>query len=336
MNKEIGSEFWDVPLYEKDNKIFPKSTLWFLSGRVALNYILLDIQKKHPVKKAFLPSWCCDSMVKPFLNCGIDVEFYPVCFDGYKLVQKVPKYAELILVMDYFGFCSEESYSNYSGIVIRDLTHSIFCKEYTDADYYFGSLRKWCGIYTGGFAWGKNLKTYDLNISIPNQKFVELRKDSMKKKQKYIDELFDNKDFLDTFAQAEEILDNIENIEAAYDRDIQMSNHINVEFIRNKRKENAQILLEEIGEIAIFKSIGECDCPLFVPIFVDNRDAIRNRLTENGIFCPVHWSITDYHSLNGEVEQIYEKEISLICDQRYTTEDMYRIAEVVKEELMEC
>ncbi|MGN0005684.1 MAG: hypothetical protein ACI37Z_06915 [Candidatus Gastranaerophilaceae bacterium] len=336
MNKEIGSEFWNVPLCEKDNNLFSKSTLWFLSGRVALNYILLDIQKKHSVKKAFLPSWCCDSMIKPFLHNGIDVEFYSVYYDGNRLVQKIPKYAELILVMDYFGFCGEVDFSNYSGIVIRDLTHTIFCKNYNDADYYFGSIRKWCGIFTGGFAWGKYLNDCDSNISIPNQRYVELRKNSMEKKQKYIDGISEFKDFLETFAQAEEVLDKIEDIESAYDRDIQMMNHINVEFIRSKRRENAQVLLEKIGEFSIFKNIGKCDCPLFVPILVDNRDAIRNKLTENGIYCPVHWPITDYHSVNGETKRLYEKEISLICDQRYTTEDMYRIAEVVKEGLIEC
>ena len=42
---------------------------------------------------------------------------------------------------------------NYKGTVIRDLTHSIYSEKYNDADYYFGSLRKWFGISSGGFAW---------------------------------------------------------------------------------------------------------------------------------------------------------------------------------------
>lgn len=334
--KEIGSEFWDVPLYERDNDIFPKLTKWFISGRVALNYILFDIKIKHSVKKAFLPSWCCDSMIKPFLDNGFEVEFYSVHYDGNNLIKEIPKNAELILVLDYFGFCTEDDFSEYPGIVIRDLTHTLFCKTYNDADYYFGSVRKWCGIWTGGFAWGKCLSNCDSNISIPNQKYVELRKTSMEKKQKYIDGIFEKKDFLETFAQAEEMLDEIENIESAYDRDIQMMKHINIEFIRNKRRENAQVLLEKIGEFSIFKSIEKCDCPLFVPILIDNRDEIRTKLKENGIYSPVHWPITDYHSVNGETKRLYAKEISLICDQRYTTEDMYRIAEVVKEGLIEC
>ena len=44
MQKEIGSEFWSIPVQSNDNCIFPTSCIWFLSGRMALSYILLDEQ----------------------------------------------------------------------------------------------------------------------------------------------------------------------------------------------------------------------------------------------------------------------------------------------------
>ena len=70
--KEIGSEFWDVPVTEIENNIFPKSTQWFLSGRSALQAIINDIKECHTVA---MPSWCCDSMVKPFVDAGYTVRF---------------------------------------------------------------------------------------------------------------------------------------------------------------------------------------------------------------------------------------------------------------------
>lgn len=329
--REIGSEFWNVPLSEGNNNIFPKYTLWFLSGRVALNYILADIRKKYSVKKAWLPSWCCDSMIKPFIENGLEIEFYSVYYDGNHLVQEVPQNAELILVLDYFGFSGDTDFSSYSGIVIRDLTHTVFCKKYNDADYYFGSVRKWCGIWTGGFAWSDGLSLDNVNFSKPNQRFIELRKTAMEKKQKYIDGNTDSKEFLTTFAQAEEFLDELSTVEIADDRDIRLMNHINVDLIRNTRRENATVLLNELRNWSIFDDINRDDCPLFVPILVENRDVIRKNLINNGVFCPVHWPISDFHRLNDKSKEIYEKEISLICDQRYTAEDMKRIVEIVKE-----
>lgn len=328
--KEIGSEFWSVPLTKNTNNIFSNSTLWFLSGRVALNCILLDIRRRHSVKTALLPSWCCDSMIKPFLDNGFNVKFYPVYFNGNKLIQEIPQDADVILVLDYFGFCGDNDFSNFSGIVIRDLTHTVFCKKYNDADYYFGSLRKWCGIWTGGFAWGETLNYCNIEIQNPNKKYVEIRKTSMEEKKKYIDGKTDNKAFLESFSQAEEILDEILDIEFASDRDIRIAGNIDVNLIKDTRRKNAEVLLKELGEIAIFDSLGEDDCPLFVPICIENRDIVRKELIDSSIYCPVHWPISDLHKLNDKTKLIYQNEISIICDQRYTAEDMKRIVEIVK------
>lgn len=328
--KEIGSEFWNVPLDEKGNSIFPESTLWFLSGRVALNYILTDIRKKYSLKQAWLPSWCCDSMIKPFLDNGFNVKFYSVYYDGKKLVQEIPQDAEVILVLDYFGFCGKNDYSDFPGIVIRDLTHSIFCKNYNDANYYFGSLRKWCGIWTGGFAWGEEFDYCNIEIQKPNKKYIELRKNSMEEKKKYIEGETENKVFLEGFSQAEKILDEISDVEYASDRDIRIANNIDDDLIKNTRRKNAEVLLNELGELAIFDSIKENDCPLFVPICVENRNIVRKKLIDNSVYCPVHWPISDLHKLNDRTKLIYQNEISIICDQRYTTEDMKRIVEIVK------
>ena len=69
---EIGSEFWDVPIVEKQNSLFPEFTQWYLSGRSALQAIIKELKDCHIVA---MPSWCCDSMIKPFVDVGIKVHF---------------------------------------------------------------------------------------------------------------------------------------------------------------------------------------------------------------------------------------------------------------------
>ena len=67
------------------------------------------------------------------------------------------------------------------------------------------------------------------------------------------------------------------------------------------------------------------DCPIFVPILTTNREAIRKKLIENEIYCPIHWP-----KPNDKCESnLYELELSLICDQRYNEADMQRIVDVI-------
>ncbi len=148
--REIGSEFWDVPTADCRNHLFPDTAQWYLSGRGALKAILKDLEGCHT---AAVPSWCCDSMIRPFLEAGMEVRFYPVYWER-GLIQEPAFDCDVLLVMDYFGYTGPSfDRGGYKGIVIRDLTHSLFSAAYSDADYFFGSLRKWCGIWTGGFAW---------------------------------------------------------------------------------------------------------------------------------------------------------------------------------------
>lgn len=302
MTKEIGSEFWDVPVCEQENAIFPDGTKWFLAGRTALAYIIQDCE----IKSVAMPKWCCSSMIAPFEKSGVEVCFYDSFPDQDK---------DCIFLMDYFGFHQGITVpSSYKGIVIRDVTHSIFSRNYDDADYYFGSLRKWAGFWTGGFAWGNWKK--ELQIPSADQHYVELRKTAMEQKKKYIFGDIDNKDYLKIYAEASEYLDSCE-ICSADEADIYAAKHLDVNTIIKKRRENALTLLQSVNGLF---SLEENDCPLFVPIKVNDRDELRNYLIEKDIYCPVHWPEYDLDS----------QELSLVCDQRYDINDMNRICDAIK------
>ena len=328
---EIGSEFWSVPTGEKENSVFSPETQWFISGRSALRSIISELQGCHTVS---IPSWCCESIVKPFTDAGMEVCFYPVIFD-YGDIQKPGLNSDVLFIMDFFGFGSPVyDLSGYNGIVIRDVTHSIFSGNYSDADYYFGSLRKWCGVWTGGFAWTK-----DHHRLITEQDndfgYVALRKEAMRLKQSYIDNGADNigsvkEKYLKDFISAETVLDKI-NILPAAERDVCISRQLDIDFIRSRHRENAELLFKAFHNWLIFKEIRPADCPMFVPVLVPDgkRDALRQYLIQNRIYCPVHWPISEYHRLTSIEQYIYDNELSLICDQRYTKEDMHRLINTI-------
>ena len=325
--KEIGSEFWDVSIGE-DNSIFPESTQWFLAGRCALKAIIKELKNCRTVA---MPSWCCDSIVKPFVDAGMVVRFYPVHYDK-ELHQELSFDCDVLFVMDYFGYTSPIlDLGSYKGIVIRDLTHSIFSATYSDADYYFGSLRKWCGIWTGGYAWTKD-KHPLLMEQIDDSGYIILRKKAMQLKNSYIHGWgVNDKEYLNVFNEAEKILEKI-GIAAAAERDVMLATKIDVGFISERRRANAKVLRKAFPDWLILRELKDTDCPMFVQIIVPNgrRDELRNFLIKNDIYCPIHWPVSEYHKLNKKEKFLYDNELSLVCDQRYTEDDMRRMVKVIE------
>lgn len=324
MRREIGSEFWDVPLQKTENNIFPADTHWFISGRSALTAIIRDIKSKKAVHTVAMPSWCCDTVIKPFIDAEIEVRFYPVVWRD-SLLQDVDDKCDILFVADYFGYKSQVSYCH--PCMIHDITHSLFSHKNIGEKYSFGSLRKWCGIKTGGYAFG-----IDPLFDGTDTKYIELRKSAMQEKEKYLSAKIDSKDYLKVYAEAEERLDKMTGVYHADSDDIKAIRYLDSNYVLMRRRENAKILMEAFRDWLIFQDLNSDDCPLFVPVLVPfgKRDQLRRYLIKNEIYCPVHWPISEYHKLTEAERFIYENELSLVCDQRYSCQDMERLVEAVK------
>lgn len=332
MRREIGSEFWNVPAGGALTSFFQDNTQWFLSGRSALQSIIRELKGLHTVA---MPSLCCESMITPFLDAGMTVRFYPV-YPNHGLTQELDTSCDVLFLMDFFGYTSGTTAVH--PCVIRDVTHSIFSHRYTDADYTFGSLRKWCGFWTGGFAWSKDGSCLETGDGSGGD-FPELRKRAMELKERYIfgsqkeaqDTAALDKGYLAVFEEAENLLDHC-GIAPAEERDVYLAKRLNVDGIRDQRRRNARILMEAFPEQLLFPEIGESDCPMFVPLLVPDgkRNQLRDYLKEKKIFCPIHWPVSTCHKLDARERTIYDNEISLVCDQRYSEEDMEHIVNVIE------
>lgn len=333
---EIGSEFWDIPRGQQSNRLFPRETVWFLSGRDALRAILADIQIQKSIRTAALPSWCCDSMIQPFVNAGLEVYFYPVYADdaGHlrQDIEACPP-CDVVLLLSYFGYSHSSLSPKVHGIRIWDATHSVFSGVPDGADYVFGSLRKWAGFWTGGFAFARSATPLPSpsTACIQAERYIALRQQGMEQKRTYLAN-GGEKYHLDTFASAEDLLEHGASGCAALE-DISAAQHLDIDFLRQKRRENAAVLLEYASPLALFPELSEIDCPLFVPIRVPGgkRDALRRHLIEQSIYCPIHWPVSPLHNLTEQTRRIYDEELSLVCDQRYTAKDMQRIGQAVRE-----
>lgn len=341
---EIGSEFWNVEL----SGIRQISDRTYLSGRTALTAIILDLKCKGK-KKVALPEYCCESMIEPFLRQGMEVCFYPVWRDesGLKFELETGNAYDAVLLVDFFGYMSEEMkeavlQSQKQGkSVILDVTHAVFLENKTcDADYVFGSYRKWTAV-EAGFVLGKyaaNLNSWECNVT--GKTYLALRNQARAIKTEFVTGDYVNEDQrraqLSLFAKAEEYLDQ-EYLSDTDEENKRLIASLDSEYISKRRKENAKFIYGCLPQLKfcqpMFPRLSEDNVPLTVPILLTNgqRDSLRAYLRECGIFCPIHWPLTEMHIVGDGALKIYESELSLVCDQRYSITDMTFMMEKVRQ-----
>lgn len=345
---EIGSEFWTVP-NEKGSglkSLVPQNTnvIYSLCGRTALDIVITDILKEKQPETIYMPSYCCHTMIEPFLRYGIEVEFYDVVVtdEGIKCDLR-ENCCDIVFLIDYFGFIDSgirefaKTEKAKGKAIIYDMTHAMFCEnqDYSLFDYVFGSFCKWTGINAGFAAkkgeWGKKPTLKH------NYEYEKLRNDSFDLKAEFIrnPESVEKGLFLSSFQKAEEMLETDYLHYGPDNRSNILLDTMDVDNIRRVRRRNAEMLMKgfvDCNQVTLpYKSITKDECPLFVPVMIKNgRDAIRKYLIDQSIYMPVHWPVSTMHKLNEKTNMIYEEELSSVCDQRYDEHDMERIVEVIK------
>ena len=333
--QEIGSEFW---FEEKlPQAVSEKDGVYVLSGRTAIDLILQDILKMRKVRNVYMPAWCCDSMLAPFLAHGIRVDFYDVRFDGQlKCHTDYTDCTDVFYVTNYFGYENTLSvettnrFKEQGAIILYDRTHSFLMENdpYIElADYSFASIRKWMGVMGGAVVEGVKSK-----VSKPYS-YLAPKEKAMRMKQAYMsgDDSVDKQEFLQLYGEfghhlAEDYCDyGMDDLSYAIYKTADLST------MKARRRENAKYLHEHLN-IHFLSPFTPNACPLFVPVFFDTkeeRDHVRKKLIEAEIYCPVHWPKPALIPADFEVNIIYDTELSLICDQRYSLTDMQRIVDVI-------
>ena len=333
--REIGSEFW---LESEPGTLFSdRDGSYVLSGRTAIDLIIQDIVKTRSIRKAYLPAWCCDSMVEPFLSRGIKVELYDMSFEGtlhYHIDED--KNVDVFYESNYFGYENTIStdvihqFKQNGAIIIYDRTHSFLMDEdYPYVDYCFASIRKWMGVIGGAVVDGVN------DCELKTCPYLECKEKAMQMKKAFIegDETIDKQAFLNLYAEfGHHLAEDYQNYKMD-DLSYALYKSEDLSAMRRKRRENARYLYEHLKGVRFIGEITDNAVPLFVPVFFDTieqRNTVRKKLIDAQIYCPIHWPKNKLITSEMKVNQIFDTELSLICDQRYGIPEMQRIIETIQ------
>lgn len=340
---ELGSEFWAVPKSEKQNNLLCGNLRHTLSGRTALELIAADLKAERGAKSIYMPAYCCDSMIEPFKKQGYEIKLYAV--EPYsKTVHRqvfTDHGCDAILLLDYFGFESEETavfamMEKLRGTaVIVDRVQSAFSetKALEYADYTVTSWRKW--FFSNAAEAEKKCGEWLVNPPKKiNERYISLRKEAARLKADYMAKGGNKAAFLNMFREAEELLDEDYSEYAADAESLEQLMTVDTDFIISRRRENAALIYDELEKLPtetirpLYAQMGESAVPLFVPVLVkpEVRAQLRQHLIKNEVYCPIHWP-----SELGGANKLYDGELSLICDQRYGAEDIKRQMTLISE-----
>lgn len=339
---EIGSEFWLQEV--KENR-----PLYVLSGRTAIDLMLQDATRNgHPVQSVYLPAWCCDSMLQPFFDRGVEIIFYDLSIEGGSVTYYIDTnlLCDVFYVTNFFGYHNTinqdiiKLFQNRGSLVLYDKTHSLLMDDDTIvsySDYTIASIRKWLGIPCGAYLLkrGQNLKTPYLK-DFP---YLGFKIAAMTQKAAYIsgNKSINKQMFLDNYSRFNCYLAESYRDYKMDDLSLKIWQESDMQTLKRTRRSNAVFLhacLKDIPQVKPLFSFVEVDCPFFVPVILESkeeRDALRKYLTANSIYCPIHWPKPSQVEQHMKVNELFNRELSLLCDQRYELDDMqYIINKIIK------
>ena len=335
----IGGEF-EIDLSNQIDAFQPvPDTYYYASGRTALYQILKSL--KNRVNKIWFPDWLCHTMVEAAQNAGFEYEFYELSDSFIASVEALDSkgFSDgcLVLLINYFGLqdltTSAKAIKDTfpDAIVIEDDVQAYYCfAEETNpyADYRFTSLRKTFPSPDGGLVYTKHPMP---RVTQPNT-FTKYKIEAGVMKFHRGENGIKDEDYLALFEKGSELID--EDYESVMSHDSEMLfAGTDLQWVKQKRQENASYLLKGLKSLGIESliEVPKDKVPLFVPIYLENRNEIRKRMFQSEIFCPVHWPLEGLPLKKGS--EMAQHELSLIVDQRNEKKEMKIIIELLQKNI---
>jgi hypothetical protein len=316
----------------QDWSFLQQGVLHLASARGAFTLLVRTLRPR----RVWLPSYLCSSIVEAFREADTEVVFFPVgrdlrCESAVWLDRVAP--GDFVLRIHYFGFPNSDPVFEEGALrgawLVDDAAQALLSEGVgAGADFVVFSPRKFVGVPDGGCMIMRH-PLPDLPPQFPPASTAWWRKSlSAVTLRREFDAGSHDRAWFPTFQHAEGQVP----IEPQSMSELSyrlLSRGINYTSIASRRRDNYKLLLEHIGEVAIFPELLQGVVPLGFPVQIRRRDAIRDALFKEQIFPPVHWpldgcvpaSFANSHALTHEI-------MTLPCDQRYDAEDMRRILEV--------
>lgn len=305
-------------------------------GRSALSLILSDWRDKFPgADIVWLPDYICSSVSDTVVNNNYRVRWYHNKPGDIKLsIPPTPVDNDLILFVHYFGWRNLvldnwiKKFPSRTWGVIEDCVQSSYSEGVgVLGDYVITSMRKWWVVPDGAQVHSTR-EIVVPEIAKSDEEFISKRVAA-----KFLrGESSDEEKYLNWIKDTETSISENSVRDCSW-----LSNYLlsGVDFMdfRKRRCDNWSVLMQGLGmfpEISVIYDRIDGVIPLNFPVIVNDicRDDLRNFLSKNNVFCPIHWSSNGEWSESSIV--MSNKILAFPLDQRYESHDMEHIINVIK------
>ncbi len=273
------------------------------TGRNALAY-LIRVKK---IKKLFIPKYLCDAIWQTCERENCDYELYEVGTNFLPILDVEPGTEEWIYIVNYFGQITDsEILKRMYKRIIFDNVQAFYQKPTPGIDTIY-SCRKFFGVPDGAY-----LATDAVRMNLP----IGISKDRMAHVLGRFEE--DASSHYKAFCLNEDAIKELD-VEGMSRLTHNILRAIDYEKVRRRREDNYRYLHNHLGKsnrLLLKEPIG----PFAYPYYSDQSTAIRKALATKSIYIPKLWP--SVNSIEGVARDYSEHILPLVCDQRYTIEDM--------------
>ena len=317
----------------------------FATGRGALHAIVCRIASERPGLRVFLPDYVCGSVVRAVDDAGAARSFYRVKRDFRPDLDRLAEMLAggeptLVMLVDYFGLSGAaedvERVRSISAdaIVVLDLVQAPWeLDKPQQADFAFASWRKAFAVPDGapvlcgtgpalespagehpgaGYATVAGLaKAVAPALDLPVDAYVRFHELAERE--------FDERP---AYGAAASALMRV------------LYSSLDLKAAAEARLRNFRVLEGLLGTLSLRPALPLAPgrVPLFLPVRVQRRDAVRATLRDRDVICPVHWpAVPGAPEATHGASGFAETGLSLVIDQRYSEDDMERLAHAVRE-----
>lgn len=293
--------------------------LRFQSARAAF----LALLRTGKPKRVWMPSYICDAMHAPVRKAGIECVCYSIN-QQLDIVDNLDLYAEdWLLYVNYFGVCTGNvdrvlARFNPNQVVI-DNSQAFFAPP-SECLATIYSPRKFFGVPDGG------LLVTNLAVATP----IEVDDASIGRTGHLLKRLaFSAESGYADYQLAEQLLCEFEPRQMSH-LTSRVLESVDFEAVRKKRNSNFHFLHARLGNLNQLPIDLSCvDGPLCYPCVVD-QSSVRERLIAERVFVATYWPDVQTIASDSSCEAwLVRHVLPLPCDQRYGTEEMNKIEELI-------
>lgn len=286
-------------------------------GRNALAYLL----RARKIRRLWIPKFICDSVTKvceregvPYTLYGIGTDFRP---SGDISLQD----GEWLYFVNYYSQFDNEQIAEYVsryGRVIVDNAQSYFQMPIPHVDTIY-TCRKYFGVADGAFLY----TDARLNEELPQDESFERMHFLLGRFERTASE------FYREYAANNDLFFR-ESVKRMSKLTMNLLHGIDYSACAQKRKENFSALHEELKSINQLQ-LNPTAGTFMYPLLIDNGAAIRKELQKNKVYIPTLWpDVFDFAGKDDPEYRMAEDLLPLPIDQRYGTEDIKYLLEVIK------